>query len=265
MAKIVGKAFSVKLPDAEPLIGQITDLARKARKEGMLALENEEIENEFLNDGIQMLIDGNNQEVIQAIQSLPGQASYDEGHLTSQAIFADELPIVPLYLRQDVSFQGMAFSFFGTPRKRDFDSDLEVEQAQASPETLQSVVEIDASVLGYRRPQDMEFFLDHQPLFLFRKAGRQVAYAFGCDGYAAGPAAAIDPQHLPALLHQIERSACDAGMDSLWLTVPAQASQAVDWALSCGYRIDPFYEVLLAREPSMQLDRFVMTQCAFIW
>ncbi len=34
-----------------------------------------------------------------ALQSLPGQASYDENHLLAQAIFATELPIAPLYLR----------------------------------------------------------------------------------------------------------------------------------------------------------------------
>jgi len=34
-----------------------------------------------------------------ALQSLPGQASYDENHLLAQAIFADQLPIAPLYLR----------------------------------------------------------------------------------------------------------------------------------------------------------------------
>jgi peptide/nickel transport system substrate-binding protein len=34
-----------------------------------------------------------------AIQSLPGEPAYDENHLAAQAIFADELPVVPLYLR----------------------------------------------------------------------------------------------------------------------------------------------------------------------
>jgi peptide/nickel transport system substrate-binding protein len=34
-----------------------------------------------------------------ALQSLPGEASYDENHLLAQEIFADQLPVVPLYLR----------------------------------------------------------------------------------------------------------------------------------------------------------------------
>jgi peptide/nickel transport system substrate-binding protein len=34
-----------------------------------------------------------------AIQSLPGQPEYTENHLSAQEIFADQLPVVPLYLR----------------------------------------------------------------------------------------------------------------------------------------------------------------------
>ena len=58
MAKIVGKAFSAKLPEAEPLIGQIIDLSRKARKEGMLALESVEISYDFLGKGVSLCVDG---------------------------------------------------------------------------------------------------------------------------------------------------------------------------------------------------------------
>ena len=66
-----------KLDSPEALIEKIVSLSNIARKEGMLALENEEIENEFLNQGIQMLIDGNNQEVIQAVMSKDLQQTID--------------------------------------------------------------------------------------------------------------------------------------------------------------------------------------------
>ena len=35
----------------------------------------------------------------QAIQSLPGEDAYTEGHLEAQRIFGEELPVVPLFLR----------------------------------------------------------------------------------------------------------------------------------------------------------------------
>jgi hypothetical protein len=68
-----------------------------------------------------------------------------------------------------------------------------------------------------------EFFMNHQPPCLFRRDGQVVAYAFGSDGYAAGPAAALNPEDLPALLQWIEQSACQMQQNSLWLTIPAAA------------------------------------------
>ena len=170
-----------------------------------------------------------------------------------------------LYLRQAVGFVGMAFSFFGAPQERMLESDLQIARAEPSGKTLQDILAIDSEVLGYRRPTDLEFFMKNQPVYLFRRNARQVAYAFGCDGKSAGPAAALNPADLPALLHQIEQSACQLKLDSLWLTIPAAARQAVDWALASGYQMDPFHEVLLASEPSMQLDRYIMTESAFLW
>ena len=170
-----------------------------------------------------------------------------------------------LYLRHDVSMRSMALSFCGKPRNRQLQSDLEVIQARPSPATLEKIVGIDSGVLGYRRPVDLEFFMKQQPTFLFYENRQPVAYAFGCDGYAAGPAAALDPALLPAVLDQIEHSAVHNAAEELWLTIPAAAGAAVDWALAGGYRLDPFYAVLLNKNPTMDLDRFIMTQSSFIW
>ena len=80
-----------------------------------------------------------------------------------------------------------------------------------------------------------------------------------------GPAAALDPADLPALLQTIEQSAVEIGQQNLALIVPAVAHSAVDWALESGYRLDKFYEVLLADDDSLQLDRYLLTECSFIW
>jgi hypothetical protein len=57
--------------------------------------------------------------------------------------------------------------------------------------------------------------MNNLPTFLFCRSGHLVAYAFGCAGNSAGPAAALDPEDLPALLHQIEYSAYQTELDSL--------------------------------------------------
>ena len=56
--KVAGKAFKSKLPAPEELIPVIVEMSTVARKEGVLALENIEIENSFLQSGVRMLIDG---------------------------------------------------------------------------------------------------------------------------------------------------------------------------------------------------------------
>ena len=56
--KVATRAFVFRLESPDELIENIVHLSNIARKEGMLALENEEIDNEFLDQGIKMLIDG---------------------------------------------------------------------------------------------------------------------------------------------------------------------------------------------------------------
>lgn len=56
--KVVMKAFMVKLPDPAALIVEVVTLSRKARKEGMLALENVPIEYPFLGKAISLCVDG---------------------------------------------------------------------------------------------------------------------------------------------------------------------------------------------------------------
>ncbi len=65
---IAMNAFFDKTEPPEKLIKQIVDLAAKARKGGLLALENEKISNPYLARGIRMAVDGiEPQEIIQTM------------------------------------------------------------------------------------------------------------------------------------------------------------------------------------------------------
>ena len=55
---IIGKAFGAKVDDPVDLINQLVELGTLARKDGMIALEGQEISNQFLAKGIGMLVDG---------------------------------------------------------------------------------------------------------------------------------------------------------------------------------------------------------------
>lgn len=68
-AKIVAKAFTVKLIEPVPLIARIVEFSRKARKEGMLALESVDCGYDFLQKAISLAVDGLEQEEIKSILS----------------------------------------------------------------------------------------------------------------------------------------------------------------------------------------------------
>ena len=55
---VVGKAFTTRIPASGTLINEIIELAREARKNGMLALENTEVEYGFLKKAISLGVDG---------------------------------------------------------------------------------------------------------------------------------------------------------------------------------------------------------------
>ena len=55
---VAGKAFMDKVDKPEALIERVVELATIARKDGMIALESQEVSNDFLSKGMGMLVDG---------------------------------------------------------------------------------------------------------------------------------------------------------------------------------------------------------------
>jgi len=65
--KVAKNAFSDKIPDTLEIINKIEELATLARKEGILALERVELENQFLQKGINYLVDGADSEQLESL------------------------------------------------------------------------------------------------------------------------------------------------------------------------------------------------------
>ena len=91
---VAALAFMFKLESPEELIEQIVNLANIARKEGMLALESEEISNDFLNSGVQMLIDGSDREVINTVMTKELQQTIDR-HKWGAKVFSATGDVAP--------------------------------------------------------------------------------------------------------------------------------------------------------------------------
>jgi chemotaxis protein MotA len=67
--KAAGKAFMFKSSAPDELIAETVELADVARKGGLLSLEEKEVSNEFMQRGIQLLVDGHDPEVVKALLS----------------------------------------------------------------------------------------------------------------------------------------------------------------------------------------------------
>lgn len=72
MGKLFVQAFKEKKSSAKDIILQFTDLSKKARREGLLSLEDDisEMEDPFLKKGLQMVVDGIEPETIREILEL---------------------------------------------------------------------------------------------------------------------------------------------------------------------------------------------------
>ncbi len=73
--KTAAKAFMFKSCSPEGLITEVVELADAARKGGLLSLEEKEVSNDFMQRGIQLLVDGHDPEVVKVLlQKDKGQA-----------------------------------------------------------------------------------------------------------------------------------------------------------------------------------------------
>ena len=84
--KVALNAFTYNLDPPQELIERIVEMAIKARKDGMLALEREQIDYPFLQKGIQMAIDGSTPDTIKAVLATE-MASLKQRHERGQAVF----------------------------------------------------------------------------------------------------------------------------------------------------------------------------------
>lgn len=85
--KIAGKAFMFKLPDPAEMIDEIVGLADEARKGGLLALEGKEVSSDFLQSGIQLLVDGHDPEVVKTLLTKDKDKTVDR-HAIGSDIFS---------------------------------------------------------------------------------------------------------------------------------------------------------------------------------
>lgn len=92
--KVAAKVFFHKSDSPSKLITQSVEMANVARKEGLLGLEQIEIENEFLKKGIQLVVDGHEVQLVQRMLDKDIDLTI-ERHEEGQAIFQSIGSVAP--------------------------------------------------------------------------------------------------------------------------------------------------------------------------
>ena len=92
--KVAAKAFIFKLDQPANLIEKIVELADLARKGGLLSLEDQKVENQFLQGGIQLLIDGHEPGVVKTMLNKDMNLALDR-HEWGAKIFAAMADVAP--------------------------------------------------------------------------------------------------------------------------------------------------------------------------
>jgi len=85
--KVAAKAFMFKVEDPAETIDEIVGLADEARRGGLLALEGKELSSDFLQGGIQLLVDGHDPDVVKTLLSKDKDKAV-ERHSLGADIFA---------------------------------------------------------------------------------------------------------------------------------------------------------------------------------
>ena len=93
-AKIAGKGFKSSDINIGDLIDEIVALADEARKGGLLSLEGKEVSSDFLQKGIQLLVDGHDPDVVKALLSKE-KTEAEKRHADGASIFTNMASMAP--------------------------------------------------------------------------------------------------------------------------------------------------------------------------
>ncbi len=98
MTKYVRHVFKVPNYELEKTISTLVNFSERARREGLLALEDdiEEVEDEFLKNGIQMVVDGTDPEIIKTIL-YNDLSQLEERHAIGIKLMSDWASLAPAF------------------------------------------------------------------------------------------------------------------------------------------------------------------------
>ena len=92
--QVAGKAFLYRIDDSQTTIRRLVDLAALARRGGLLSLEDQQVSNSFLSDGLKLMVDGHEPEIVRQMLSKDRSLAM-ERHEWGQRIFLAMADVAP--------------------------------------------------------------------------------------------------------------------------------------------------------------------------
>jgi GNAT superfamily N-acetyltransferase len=168
-----------------------------------------------------------------------------------------------LYMKAGVYPRCAVYSFIKTPETRRYHTDLKIMPMSANPKILADIAGIDAAVLGVVRDDEHRWLLEHRQGFLYTRYGQPAGY--GYVGQQAGPFALLDTADYPKVLAHAETYSTERGYDMFNVNVPSINKAVIDYTLHHGFRLDPFYCLLMTDKLFGKFDHYaLMTPMFFI-
>ena len=168
------------------------------------------------------------------------------------------------YLRTGLDAHVAIIGLHGPPRLVTVATDLVREAIDPEAPPLEDLGRIDRAILDFQRDPDHAWLASQRPGWLYRRAGRAVAYGYHPSRPAwGGPYAAVEAADLPVLLADGETAAAAAGHDDVTFDLPLTARAGLDHLLGRGFHVDPFVMLFFTDGPTDGLAGYCLTSPPF--
>lgn len=162
------------------------------------------------------------------------------------------------YLKSGVYPRFSWTDFSRTPEPVDAATDLTIEPASATRDTLAACAAIDKELFDFSRDADHEFLLGDRQGYLYFRGSRVVGY--GYTGTDNGPFAVLDALDFPAVLAHAETEAARQGVERFALIVPLISRVAISYLLARRFLLAEWFGFFMSDEPFNAFANYI--QCS---
>ena len=204
---------------------------------------------------------------------LPGNQSAGIGKELLSRVFPHDTPhrmiiatpdlrAMARYLKAGVYPFTTIIYFERTPQAVGVETDLEIVAIDSTTDVCKQLNELDREAIGFEREIDHAFLRKYRSLFLYRHQGKLLGYGYAATDYC-GPFTLRESRYFPAVLAHAESYAHASGANSVGFEVPALNTDAVDYLLTSGYRLEGFLCSLMTNKPFGNLQHYICASPLF--